>query len=72
MICTCSTHCSNTCEPQHCPPGTRCECWCHENEDHFFEKKCIYCSKPISYIDWFRQKGGRISTVHKCIKKDES
>lgn len=29
-MCTCSTHCSNNCEPQHCPPGSpSCNCWCH-------------------------------------------
>lgn len=38
----------------------------------YYDKKCMYCSEPISYIDWIRQKGGRFSTVHKCIEKDES
>jgi hypothetical protein len=33
-MCTCSVHCSNRCETQHCSGW--CYCWCHAEEyaDH--------------------------------------
>lgn len=33
MICTCATHCPNTCEPAHCYPSQRCDCWCHKPKE---------------------------------------
>jgi hypothetical protein len=30
--CTCSVHCSNRCEPEHCSRGVWCHCCCHAEE----------------------------------------
>ncbi len=44
-MCCCATHCANTCEPAHCPPGTPpCDCFCHEKERR--EKTGPYASRP--------------------------
>ncbi len=37
MMCTCSSHCANRCEPAHCPTTsptwvTLCPCFCHAPE----------------------------------------
>lgn len=31
-ICFCAVHCANRCEPSHCDPWIKCDCWCHKRE----------------------------------------